>query len=237
MRFTEPEDSDFLQRIAISTHHLQTFKLFVDPLDPRTLQFILSTCQNITSLTLAGSIGGLRSRFYYDLPPVSSMKLQGLCARLGNLRSINMENVDCIRGDGRRFAQLTVSSVGPNLRECALPMVSGDQVRLPVDDAILIELARNCPNLRFLSARGKLVTNYGLEIIAKLCPRLTAVDLRNCSGITREGVMVLLRRCPLLTEIKIKGTPANDVAVQNLIARAALVRLVGRRRGCRIFAP
>ncbi|KNC97965.1 uncharacterized protein SPPG_06953 [Spizellomyces punctatus DAOM BR117] len=237
LRFSEPEDTDLLKRFANGTPLLESLKIFCDPLDPRTLQHVLTVCPKLVDLTLTGSVGGMQSRFFYELPPVRSMELHTLSSRLMRLRSLHWGSVDCTRGDGQNFAKLLATSVGPSLREFSVGMVTPPTGQIPVEDAILALIAHNCPALEVVSVQGKPVTDRCLESLARYCPRLTAIDLQNCSGITRDGVIMLVRACPQLSDIRIKGTLANDSVVRNVIAMAAMLRRTVRRRAGRIFAP
>ncbi|TPX62821.1 hypothetical protein PhCBS80983_g00211 [Powellomyces hirtus] len=244
VRFAEPEDTAYLHRLASrGMKKLRGLKLFADPLDPRTLAFILHACKDVVDLKITGSSGGGQSRYFYHLPPVRNMDsgvLSSLRVRLSQLRTLDLGDLDLSRGDGATLAHIVTTSLGPPLRGFAMPIISTSNRVQPLrDDTIAGQLAKQCPNLQVLVARGRYVTDRSLGVLARCCARLSVVDLTNCPGITAKGVMTLLEGCPLLSEVQIRGTTANDNLVKCSIARAALVRMmaVRRRRGGRIFGP
>ncbi|KAI9093029.1 hypothetical protein DFS34DRAFT_269453 [Phlyctochytrium arcticum] len=223
VRFIEPDDTPFLHRIASATPHLLSLHLFCDPLDPRTLQHFLMSCTRLSHISLSGSVGGMQSRYFYQLPSVRAMDLQGLWRRLHTVRELDMGGMDCTRGDGITFATWVVGSVGPALKSFALGRVTGGTAsgssQILLEDALATLLAHHAPQLERFSGRGKLVTDRALESLVVLCPHLKIVDLENCSTITREGILALVEGGTALQEVHIGGTLANDAVVREAIER------------------
>ena len=149
-----------------------------------------------------------------------------------------MKSVDCPPIDGLAFAWMVATNVSENLKEFSLGLVTPSMngyyhpnlQSTPQDDSILTELARRAPNLESLTAQGRLVTDESLHSLGTLCPKLRKVDFRNCSGITRNGVMALLVGCPELEEVNIKGTVANDERMQLAIKNVKACGETRRRR-------
>ncbi|KAJ3042609.1 hypothetical protein HK097_001971, partial [Rhizophlyctis rosea] len=131
-----------------------------------------------------------------------------------------MGSVDCPPIDGLAFAWMVATSISSNLQEFSLGLVTPSTTHYhstlsslhstPQDDGLLTELASRAPNLLSLTAQGRLVTDAALHSLSTLCPKLRKIDLRNCSGITREGVLAVLVGCKELEEVDIKGTRACD---------------------------
>ncbi|KAJ3158713.1 hypothetical protein HDU86_002678 [Geranomyces michiganensis] len=244
VRFAEPDDTQYLHAIARSAVRLRSLKMFCDPLDPRTLAYILATCRQVTNLKITGSSGGSQSRFFYHLPPVAMMDptaLHSLHARLAHLSVLDLGDLDLSRGDGPALAGIVAASVGARLREFAMPMATrpAEGALSWRDDALVGEVARQCPGLHVFVARGRYISDRALACLALNCVELRLVDLSNCPGITASGVIALLEACPFLAEVQMSGTTANDNFTRCVVARAALKRLmaVRRRRGGRIFGP
>ncbi|KAJ3132613.1 hypothetical protein HDU90_006825 [Geranomyces variabilis] len=244
VRFAEPDDTQYLHAIGRSGVRLRTLKLFCDPLDPRTLAYILANCRDVVELKITGSFGGSQSRFFYHLPPVRLMDpsaLTSLHTRLAHLRALDLGDLDLSRGDGAALAGIVGASVGARLREFSMPMATrpAEGALSWRDDALVAQVASQCPALTVFCARGRYITDRALECLALNCQQLRLVDLSNCPGITATGVMVLLEACPYLAEVQMGGTTANDNFTRCVVARAALKRLmaVRRRRGGRIFGP
>jgi hypothetical protein len=80
-------------------------------------------------------------------------------------------------------------------------------------DAGITALAHKCKHLRYLYMSCTTITDVGLGEVARRSPKLTHVDVSNCSDIHDTGVCALGRNCHALVLADVGWTGARDVGV------------------------
>ena len=118
-----------------------------------------------------------------------------------NLRPENVRNVDEYKGD---IFYEAVANNYPDLEELNL-------MKMPkVTDKGVAALIKGCPKL----LPGKLICRCkGILFFQALVtsrPDLTEVDLRDCDGVTDEGLAALVRKCPKLLPDKIHSRSKGE---------------------------
>ncbi|BBM99140.1 hypothetical protein MPTK1_1g19080 [Marchantia polymorpha subsp. ruderalis] len=86
-------------------------------------------------------------------------------------------------------------------------------------DELLVALADE--SWEFLDVSGSDITDASIETLAKVCPRLQAVDISRCSRLTPRAVRVLVQHSPSLHTIRWGGT-----SLSNSTARLALTYIL-----------
>lgn len=75
----------------------------------------------------------------------------------------------------------------------------------PVNDSLMLKVARMCPRLRVLDLQAcHLVTDLGLNSISEICHDLQEINLRSCTSVTDQSIKQLVTRCSL-RRINLRG--------------------------------
>lgn len=67
----------------------------------------------------------------------------------------------------------------------------------------IISLIKICPNIQAIDFQSCLINDVQIEEIAKLCPKLTHINLSNCNFITDNGLISIAQNCNRLTHINL----------------------------------
>jgi hypothetical protein len=98
-----------------------------------------------------------------------------------------------------------------NLREFPIHCPRLQQLRLTecdraVDDALLLAVARGCPDLRVLNVdMCTQVTDAGVNAIATACHNLEFLAIAGCVMTTNAAITQLLAHCPFLQELQVNA--------------------------------
>lgn len=97
-----------------------------------------------------------------------------------------------------------------------------------VDDAFLVALVDNCPNLTKFSFddtldEPQLVTDVGVVALAKSCPKLTDLSLKSASKTTVASIVALGKHCRKLRELKVP-TSITDAGLEILLQSCKSLR-------------
>ncbi|KAL5802460.1 hypothetical protein ACOSQ4_030765 [Xanthoceras sorbifolium] len=77
-----------------------------------------------------------------------------------------------------------------------------------LNDNVILSLADS--SWEILDISGSDVSDSGLEILAKMCKSLRAVDISRCDKITATGVSELVQHCYSLETLRCGGSPRSD---------------------------
>jgi len=73
-----------------------------------------------------------------------------------------------------------------------------------ITDIGVIEIAKNCPNLKFIDLFGNSkITDDSIIEISKNCPLLQRLGLDECRYITDKSIIEISKKCPFLKEINL----------------------------------
>ncbi|TMW60547.1 hypothetical protein Poli38472_000589 [Pythium oligandrum] len=88
------------------------------------------------------------------------------------------------------------------------------------------------PKLQVLILDKTLITDEGLESIARSAPNLEYLSLQNCRKMADQGIVALANGCSNLQLLDLKGTRVTDIGVQALEDQCSHLRLL-RLDSCR----
>lgn len=74
-----------------------------------------------------------------------------------------------------------------------------------VDDDFLIGVTDHCSDLHSINLSNSVITNKGLQALAKKSPGYLSINLSRCEAITDEGLMALVASSPNLSVINLYG--------------------------------
>lgn len=121
---------------------------------------------------------------------------------------------------------------------------------LHISDTVLVNIAKNCRGLSGLSLSGCLgVSDFGVQAIAKLCPKLEEVSLRRCSEITNKALLyfgetvkslnvgsctkidgeclsILSQKLPNLERLNLHGIKVTDESIHQLAQGCTVLKTI-----------
>ena len=84
-----------------------------------------------------------------------------------------------------------------------------------VTDESIIEIAKNCPELKKIEMELVAVTENGLYALANSCPKLEKISLfgNDGGGVIDYGIIAIAEKCPKLREIQLGQTGVTDESI------------------------
>ena len=96
-----------------------------------------------------------------------------------------------------------------------------------VSDAGITHVARYLGRLQNVILGGTCTTDAGLAELARTCPALTSLDAKGCSGVGDAAVQALARGCPGLVQLDLRGariiSEASVTALEERLPRCRLL--------------
>lgn len=169
--------------------------------------------RRLTTLALRGSGAAFRAGELAAVGAACGARLRTL--DLGGARGVTSGGLCAL-----------LEGCGPALRVLRLDGCAGS----PVSDAALAALARQCPGLEELDARGcaRHATDAGLGAVARGCSRLRSASLGGSPLVTAQAIGLLASPC---TDLDLEGG-LDRVAASGLVR--ALERAATRLRRLRV---
>ena len=107
----------------------------------------------------------------------------------------------CVEWVVRNYHKISsrLSILPVSLRRILLAALVEEKV---VSDEHLVDLVdESFTSLRFDG--NKMITDQGLCYVAKTCPRLSSLSLRDCPSVTHKGLISVFSSCPLVAHLDI----------------------------------
>lgn len=217
-----PEDllfTNHTELVSVTLHHLVG--------QPKTLES-LSTCQNLHSLALRC--------FFYNAG--ASSVLSAHSWHLTHLEIQNIapdDNLEALTKQLPNLEHLTISGgFNPNYEHLKALSVNCLMLRTfsisysNLNNRELDHFTQGLSNLETISFEGPKITSEGVSAIAKNCPKLTCLHLKNIKSLDHKGIKALMQHCLHLTEVQIVlsgSTQFDERIAQKFKARTSLTHL------------
>lgn len=150
-----------------------------------------------------GGLGKLSIRGTNSVRGVSDVGLSAIAHGCPTLRVLSLWDVPSIGDDGLFEIARECHSL-KKLDLCQCPSIS---------DKGVVAIAQSSPDLTSLDLESCNIGDASLQAIAKYCPKLQSVTIKDCPRVTDQGIASLLSACKQLAKVRLQALNITDFSV------------------------